>query len=69
MEGTDLDVCHRERTGEKYSFEVRTTEGFVVPVKNEDLRLMDERAADGYLTGIAGLSRSTPSASRTLERA
>ena len=54
-EGTDLDFCHRERQDEKYSFEVRTTEGFVVPVKDEDLRQMDERARDGYATGIAAL--------------
>ena len=55
VEGTDLDVCHRERTAERYSFEVSTTQGFLVPVENEDLRLMDERVRDGYLTGIAGL--------------
>lgn len=55
VEGTDLDFCHRERTDEKYSFEVRTTEGHVVPVKVEDLRLMDERVADGYATGVAAL--------------
>jgi len=55
VEGTDLDFCHRLRPAEKYSFEVRTTEGFVVPVKQSDLRQMDERARDGYATGLAAL--------------
>ena len=54
-EGTDLDFMHRERSEEKYSFEVRTTGGFSVVVKDEDLRLMDERSADGYATGLAAL--------------
>jgi len=55
VEGTDVDFSHREHPEEKYSFEVRTTEGHTVPVKVEDLRLMDERAADGYTTGVAAL--------------
>ena len=54
-EGTDFDVCHRQRSSERYSLEVRTTGGFTVPVKEEDLRLMDERACDGYQTGLAAL--------------
>jgi len=54
-EGTDFDVIHRARPAERYSLEVRTTEDFKVPVKDEDLRLMDERARDGYQTGLAAL--------------
>jgi hypothetical protein len=52
-EGTDFDVMSRTQPAERYAFEVRTTIGFSVPVKIEDLRLLDERAADGYQTGLA----------------
>ena len=55
VEGTDFDVVSRARPAERYSFEVRTTNRFTVPVKSEDLRLLDERAADGFATGLAAL--------------
>lgn len=54
-EGIDFDVIHRADTSRRFSFEARTTESFVVPVKLEDLRQMEGREAEGYRTGIAAL--------------
>jgi len=54
-EGTDFDVCHRLDPDRRYSLEVRTSREGKVPVKPEDLRLMDERSRDGYATGLAAL--------------
>ena len=47
-EGTDFDVCHRLDPDRRYSLEVRTSREGKVPVKPEDLRLMDERSRDRY---------------------
>lgn len=54
-EGIDFDVVHREHPERRYSIEARTTEGFTVPVKLEDLRQMDAREAEGFRAGIAAL--------------
>lgn len=54
-EGIDFDVIHRTDPSRRFSFEARTTEGFLVPVKLEDLRQMEAREAEGYQTGIAAL--------------
>lgn len=54
-EGIDFDVQHRQRSDDRYSFEARTSAAALVPVKDEDLRQMDERAREGYRPGLAAL--------------
>lgn len=54
-EGIDFDVIHRTEPDRRLSFEARTTESFIVPVKVEDLRQMAAREAEGYQTGVAAL--------------
>ena len=61
-EGIDFDVQRRDVPHERYSFEARTTENALVPVKDEDLRQMDQRAQDGCQAGLAAL-RIAPGAS------
>ena len=55
LEGAGFDVCHRQDERQWYSLEVRTSQGWKVPVKVEDLRLMDERVRDGCQAGLATL--------------
>ena len=54
-EGIDFDVELREAPHHRYSFEARTTVNAHVPVKEEDLRQMDQRMRDGYEAGVAAL--------------
>jgi hypothetical protein len=55
VEGIDFDVEQCEPPHCRYSLEVRTTANAQVPVKDEDLRQMTERAKDGYQVGLAAL--------------
>lgn len=54
-EGIDFDVIHRTDPARRYSFEARTSESFIVPVKLEDLRQMAARESEGYQPGVAAL--------------
>ncbi len=48
VQGVDVDACRAN--GEKYSIEVKTTEGDTVPVRKKDVLGLGQRARqDGYL--------------------
>ena len=55
MEGTDADFESRADPSIRLAVEVRSTEGDVVPVREEDLRQLDARARDGFKGVLAAL--------------
>ena len=53
VQGVDIDVANP--TGEKYALEVKTTDTEAVPISEENIEALKDRARDGYLPLIAGL--------------
>ena len=53
VQGVDLDAANP--AGEKYALEVKTTHGETVPISEENIEALKDRARDGYLPVIAVL--------------
>ncbi len=53
VQGVDLDVANP--AGEKYALEVKTTDGETVPISEENIGALKDRARDGYIPVIAAL--------------
>ncbi len=53
VQGVDLDVANA--AGEKYAVEVKTTDGDTVPISQENIEALKDRARDGYIPLIAAL--------------
>jgi hypothetical protein len=54
VQGVDIDVVNK-RTGERHSFEVKSSKSSVVPIVEKDVEGLKDREGDGYETFFAFL--------------
>jgi len=53
VQGVDIDAANLE--GRRYTLEVKTTDGQSVPISEENIEALKDRAKDGYVPVIAAL--------------